>query len=276
MKKFENIMIASDLDGTFLATGSKEVKRNIEAIEYFIENGGTFTFSTGRIGLHVLTALPNSRKYVNCPAVTCNGMSLHDLSSGQAVKKITADTDLICDTVDLLFESYPNIAYRGITDKGVISFQPENPFIKREAEFRSIPVIIVEREDWRKEEFFKLTLRDTHEMLCLAKDIIEKNFPHKYNICFSESDLLEVQPFGISKAVTLMELREKVSEGKELKRLYAVGDYENDLEMLQCADVAVCPSNAIDSVKEICDLCLCDNNTGVIADLIEYLDRTEL
>ena len=43
--------------------------------------------------------------------------------------------------------------------------------------------------------------------------------------------------------------------------------------MLRKADVAVCPDNAIETVKEICDLCLCDHKQGVIADLIELLER---
>jgi hydroxymethylpyrimidine pyrophosphatase-like HAD family hydrolase len=56
-------------------------------------------------------------------------------------------------------------------------------------------------------------------------------------------------------------------------KIYVCGDYENDLEMLRDADVAVCPENAIDSVKDVCDLCLCDHKQGVIADLIEHIER---
>ena len=78
MKKFENIIIASDLDGTFLSSERTEVARNIEKIKYFTENGGIFTISTGRIFPHILAAAPNAREYVNAPVVSCNGMSLYD------------------------------------------------------------------------------------------------------------------------------------------------------------------------------------------------------
>ena len=63
-----------------------------------------------------------------------------------------------------------------------------------------------------------------------------------------------------------------LSEGGSRKMLYTVGDYENDIEMHELADVSVCPANAIDSVKAICDIELCDNDSGVIAELIEMLD----
>ena len=43
--------------------------------------------------------------------------------------------------------------------------------------------------------------------------------------------------------------------------------------MHELSDVAVCPANAIDKVKKICDMQLCDNDSGVIAELIEKLDE---
>ena len=50
-------------------------------------------------------------------------------------------------------------------------------------------------------------------------------------------------------------------------------DVYDTLEMLRIADVAVCPANAIDAVKEVCDLCLCDHDLGVLADLVELLSE---
>ena len=42
--------------------------------------------------------------------------------------------------------------------------------------------------------------------------------------------------------------------------------------MLKAADVGVCPANALSVVKEVADLCLCSNEDGVIADLIEHIE----
>ena len=42
--------------------------------------------------------------------------------------------------------------------------------------------------------------------------------------------------------------------------------------MIKAADVGVCPSNALDEVKKVADLCLCSNEEGVIADLIEHIE----
>ena len=57
-------------------------------------------------------------------------------------------------------------------------------------------------------------------------------------------------------------------------KIYAVGDYENDIEMLKASDVSVCPANAMEYVKKSADMTLCDCNGGVIADLVEIIERS--
>ena len=48
MGKFSGYLMVSDLDKTFFAEGTDIPPRNIEAVKYFIENGGKFTLATGR------------------------------------------------------------------------------------------------------------------------------------------------------------------------------------------------------------------------------------
>lgn len=273
MKKFENIMIASDLDGTFLSGETREVGRNIDRIKYFTENGGKFTFATGRIGLHIMRRLPNAGDYVNCPIVACNGMSLFDLSGKRAIRDTFIDSKLVMETVEFLYEKYPEMGFRAVAKDGLVAFQPENPYIKWEITGSCIPLKFKDYKLWGDEKLYKLTLRHSADILEDVRALVEKKFPDKYTLCKSWEDLLELQPQGVSKAVMLSELRESLSRDGNRIKLYAVGDHENDMEMLSSADVAVCPSNAIQSVKDMCDLCLCDNDTGVIADLIDILDK---
>ena len=45
---FSDVLLTVDFDRTLTALDSTIPKRNLEAIEYFMENGGTFTMNTGR------------------------------------------------------------------------------------------------------------------------------------------------------------------------------------------------------------------------------------
>ena len=52
------------------------------------------------------------------------------------------------------------------------------------------------------------------------------------------------------------------------RTLFAVGDYWNDVELLQAADVPCCPENAIDEVKALCAHILPSHNDSALAALI--------
>ena len=53
MKKFNGILMCTDLDGTLLRNDKTISRENKEAIEYFKSEGGLFTFITGRMPSYV-------------------------------------------------------------------------------------------------------------------------------------------------------------------------------------------------------------------------------
>ena len=88
----------------------------------------------------------------------------------------------------------------------------------------------------------------------------------------SSETFFEIQRAGINKGSMLSVLKRSYEEIYDHSiTTYGVGDYENDLPLLRAADSAVCPANAHPMVKHESDLCLCDHNEGVIADLIERI-----
>ena len=48
MALFSDILLTVDFDRTITAPDSTIPARNLEAIRYFMDNGGTFTMNTGR------------------------------------------------------------------------------------------------------------------------------------------------------------------------------------------------------------------------------------
>ena len=80
---------------------------------------------------------------------------------------------------------------------------------------------------------------------------------------------MEVQPIGISKKFQFPYLKEMYPDTE----LWCIGDFNNDLEMLSGADVAVCPENAVDEVKAICQLQVCHCKEGALAEMIDEIER---
>ena len=82
MKKFENVLIASDIDGTLLFQNEIH-PRNFEKLRYFCENGGHFALSTGRNHMDIFAIMQNIGEYVNMPCILCNGSYLYDVEKGE-------------------------------------------------------------------------------------------------------------------------------------------------------------------------------------------------
>ena len=52
-----------------------------------------------------------------------------------------------------------------------------------------------------------------------------------------------------------------------------VGDYENDMTLLECADIGYAVGNAIESVKSIADRVTVSNKEHALAAIINDLER---
>jgi hydroxymethylpyrimidine pyrophosphatase-like HAD family hydrolase len=80
----------------------------------------------------------------------------------------------------------------------------------------------------------------------------------------------EMLPKGITKGSALEDYRKL--PGMEDFTFAAIGDFDNDLEMIKAADLGAVPSNAEESVKAAADLVLENSNdTGAVAELIDYI-----
>ena len=273
MKKFENIVIASDLDGTYFADKSRLVQRNIERVKYFCSNGGHFTFATGRVPIFTKMSISDPGALINLPAITGNGSCLYDFVSDVPIWEHFVDMKLIRELADTVKELAPHAAFRGAALKGFVVPGLENKYNLKEyneyPDFMEKLVMPIDR--WDELGLYKVNVIADGETLGMLDPILCEKFSDRLSVTRSGYLAIEIMQHGTSKAVML---RKMVDErfGKGVT-LYTVGDQDNDLEMHSIADVAVCPANANDAVKAVCKYCLCDNNHGVIGDLIDLLDR---
>ena len=273
-KKFENILIASDLDGTFFGSRTHLVERNLDRIKYFCENGGRFTFATGRLPLFIKRPIPHPENIVNFPAVMGNGTCLFDYQNQRAIEEHFLDSTLLAEVESFLIdETGFDAAIRATYAEGVVMSTLKNSALKKE--FETFPAyverVVCPAKDWGDYKLYKANIRGNVDVIQEIYPRIKKRFSHVFNVTTSANTMIELMPLGISKASMLADIKERILDKNTV--LCTVGDYDNDLAMHSIADLPVCPANANAAVKEICKLHLCSNDEGVIGDLVDYFDK---
>lgn len=274
MKKFENIVIASDLDGTYFGTKQYLIPRNIEAVRYFCENGGHFTFATGRLPLFIRKPIPKPEDHINMPAVMGNGTCIYDCLRAEILEEHFIDSNKVAEVVEYAKSLEGEVGSRATFREGFAVSDMNNPIVRHE--YERLPDFMDKRilpiSEWESLSLYKANIMGSSECIDRLYPILSRKYGAEIGVTRSASFMIELIPFGVTKARALKKLLESYFERQ--MTLVCVGDYDNDLEMLRLADVAICPSNANDNVKAISNHCLCSNDEGVIGDLVELLDRS--
>ncbi len=273
MKKFENIVIASDLDGTYFGNKVRLVPRNLEAIKYFCDNGGHFTFNTGRLPIFMRKSLPNITELINMPAITGNGTCLYDFEKDQAIEEHFVEFEAFMELVDFV-RAYSEIAgFRGVIEKGFVIHSLDNKYNKKE--YEHLPDFMEKKimpiPDWECLNMYKVNMMDTEERLERLFPVLKERFDGKLTINRAGLTWIEIMPRNTGKGIMLRSAVERLFKDK--MTVCTVGDFDNDLDMHSVADLPVCPANANERVKAACKHTLCSNDDGVIADLIDLLDN---
>ncbi len=274
MTDFSRYLIASDIDGTYLAPGMQIVERNLTALERFRAGGGLFTLSTGRIAVTIDPGVPFVRQTLNAPAVLSNGAVLYDFHTDRIYSEALMDEDIVNELLTLLLDfKAPGEPIQMSARDGMYFDELNESLSRYVAPCRPGTIFISDPTTWRHDIAYKLLAHGSPEKLKVLRAEIERRFGNRVGITTSGENMLELQRPDCNKAVGLQKLRAHIGEGRIL---IACGDYDNDLEMLQAADIAVCPENACDAVKAICDYQLCHCKDGLIADIIEKIEAGEL
>ena len=116
MNKFQGILLCSDLDGTLLNSNHEVSNENIKAIEYFMNNGGYFTFVTGRMPSYV-SNIYNVVK-PNAPFGCINGGGIYDYKKGEYLYINPIDNSVL-ELVEFIDKNMPDIGIQISTYKNV-------------------------------------------------------------------------------------------------------------------------------------------------------------
>ena len=270
MKKFENILIASDIDGTILWEASYINPRNLEKLRYFCDNGGHFALSTGRNHMDIFSVMAELRDYVNMPCILCNGSYLYDAEKKEFLNPQYLNNKRFMELAHRVREEFRGkVGMRASFAEGflvadddeIVLNQLKNWNLEKLASIRAF-------ENFAHEKLFKSVCVAEPETISEIRAMAEKEFAEYFTFTTSDAHIFEIQPFGISKNFQFPYLK-RLYNGAEI---WCIGDYDNDIEMLKGADVSVCPENAVDAVKAIVNYKVCHCKDGALAEMIDLIE----
>ncbi|MEE5992114.1 MAG: HAD-IIB family hydrolase [Oscillospiraceae bacterium] len=266
----QKICIITDLDGTFLPKSKIPLPQDLSAVRRFEEAGGIFTIATGR-------TIQSSERYpeqmgLKSPMIVFNGGAIYD----PIEKKVLFSHPLPDSAKEMTKKIISENLHSGcevlcLEDTWVINnTEYEKEHIRICGVIPQYGTIAEVSGTWLK-VLFAMNANDIPAFI----EYIDNQHFEGVDFVRSERRFYEMLPSGVSKGSALTVYRHL--SGMEGFQIIAVGDFDNDIEMLQASDFAVCPANAVDNVKQCADLILsrtCEE--GAMEELIDKILKGDL
>lgn len=264
--KYDGIVLFTDLDGTLLDDKRQLSEENLDALRDFAGQGGRFGVATGRMERTTLYNFPDLP--VNTPSIFFNGALVYDLQAGKQVYGITMPVGLEAVFQDIL-DRYPSSLVE-INAAGKAFIPRYNDIIRTQLKREGLIGVEAGWDDipggW-----FKVLVADGHERLEKVKAELDGLDRTDINIMFSEEELLDIMARDVSKGAALLRL--KKANSVTWRTVFAVGDNDNDLDMIQAADVGICVANGTPSVRDAARYEVADHNIPCVPQVLKIIDQ---
>jgi len=272
MALFSDILLTVDYDRTLTAPDSTIPVRNLEAIRYFIDNGGTFTVNSGR-------SLPMTHAFrdivpVNAPLLLYNGSAAYDMETQKLVNCQVIDLnpeaiirDLESRFPGLVLEQQGTYAHHIFhKDTGWEAYCENNqcPWEYADPANPPQPFLKLALYGSFRENTVASMYEGTPNELSLFEQAVfylKTAYAGKIDLFRACARILDIHACGVSKIKSARNLQAQLGK----KYLVCVGDAENDVNMLDGADFAYCPSDGVvaDRYENVCPCA-----EGSVADVI--------
>ncbi len=271
MGKFDGYLICTDLDGTLLRNDKSISEENLQAIAYFKQEGGIFTFITGRMPFFVSHVYDNIDP--NAPIGCINGGGLYDYPNREYIWTGTMPEG-VEELIRAVDEALPGVGIQVNTFHKVY-FCKESDTMALFRKNTGLPNITCHYADVT-EPIAKIVFGSETESDVLQGMQILRSHPeaHRFDFIRSERSLFEILPKGVGKGTAIGNLVRHL--GLDADKTIAIGDYNNDISMFQAAKVGVAVANACEDALAHADYITVSNEESAIAQVIRDLEDGKL
>ena len=271
MKKFDGILLCTDLDGTLLRNDKSISKENLDAIEYFKSEGGYFTFITGRMPYFSEEIYQKVKP--NAPIGCINGGGVYDFETKQYLHAVTLPFS-VHELVDYVRPHFQALGIQ-LNTLEHLYFCTDNDVNVKFRRDTKLPYLTCDYHE-NTEPIGKILFTHSENSALLHLAELLNNHPraNEFDFVRSEQTFYEILPKGIHKGAALAPLAKSI--GVDLSHTVAVGDYNNDIEMIQTAALGYAVANATDEVKAVAARITVSNEEHAIARIVEDLESGAL
>lgn len=261
-KIFEGIYLFSDIDGTLASTGSMIPESNRQAIQYFVDEGGTFGVATGRYlgDIQLLDDLP-----VNGFGLLNNGAGIYDFKKKELRSTRTLPENIMKHYLPL-FEKNQDYGLLLVNDEGYLTIKLDGqprPILDGRYALRTLEEVA--------EPYYKIMFIVAEEEITgLLSELNGMGIPDVDYVQTGERTI-EVVPQGASKGDAFLELQREFHLPTD--KTYFIGDSFNDITFLDHAGYSACVAHAPEAVKSHCDFVTCKFDQGAVGHFINHIEH---
>ncbi len=266
-------LIAMDMDGTLLTSDKKILPETLADLSWVADKGAYLSYATGR-------ALVEMKEYFEITpmiryAICYSGAIIYDCMD----KKVIYRKEVPSDCFEKIIE---------VADKysGMLTFLTENESIVSSADINHM-------DDFHMGVYQPMYLKVTRQVEDMAAEIKNHDSITKINIYFrnqedrhhgyeelkdlpltfalAEETSLEMNAQGVSKGAALKILSSLL--GITIEETMAIGDADNDRDMLTTAGISIVMMNARSDIKKLANYITKDSDhNGVGVAIRDYFD----
>ncbi len=259
-------LIATDIDHTLLTSGRVPHPHSAAAIKRAVARGIHVVLASGRY-------IPSIQGYardlgLTGPFIGSNGAHICGVD-GTDIEIRSLNTDVLNHVLDYACKN--NIHTNVYTDRFLYICSDKNPAGQISVDRSgTVKLETIGFAQARKLAVVKVMLIDQAEAIQAHQKVFaEKLQPDLTHLTTSEPEYLEFLPANCNKGMALKRLANQL--GIAQHETAAIGDYMNDLEMIQWAGVGAAVGNAIQELKMAADVVVKSNDEGGVGQFIDSL-----
>ena len=262
-------LIALDQDGTLLDSNGRIPVRNITAIKAAIAQGIQVIIATGKTRQSAEAGI--AQLGLHAPGVFTQGLVICDAAGGVLHETVLARETAVSILTYLEEKELPYLAY--CSDQLRTPYHHSYSVLLHKKYHEPLPVPVGPlSESISQFQINKLLISDEVNNDATRAEL-DALFGVQVTVTQAVPEFIEILPLGTSKGRGLRWLLNEL--GVPETAVLAVGDGENDIEMLQMAGIGVAMGNAHANVKAVADAVVASNDEAGVAQAIEQFALTQ-